>query len=41
MAALMKKLQKSGAAVPIDLSGREGERKLKEINVELTQYYQE
>ena len=41
MAAMMKKLQNSGSSAPIDLSGREGERKLKEINVELTQYYQE
>lgn len=41
MAAMMKKLQNSGGAAPIDLSGRDGEQKLREINVELTKYYRE
>lgn len=42
MAAMMKKMKNGGGTIAtIDLSGREGEQKLKEINVELTKYYQE
>ena len=42
MAAMMKKAKAGGGMVAtIDLSGREGEQKLKEINGELTKYYHE